>query len=159
LISDGEYAFKNHLPQSVKIPDTVTSIGKYAFYSDFCSGSKNLRRIEYHHIAFLLSEEFDYRQALELTENIRKFLSGSEDAGVLNYLREHRADLLFLDNLDVFQKILDSEKIFTKNNIDEFIIYAAENQKHEFQIMLINYKQKKGWYEDTATIIRKKFEL
>ena len=159
IVTIGEYAFKNHLPQSVKIPDTVTSIGKYAFYSDFYSGSKNLRRIEYHHIAFLLSEKFNYMQALELIDNIRKLLSGSEDVEILNYLREHRTDLLFLDSLDIFQRILDSGKIFTKDNIDEFIRYTAENQKHEFQIMLMNYKQEKSWYGTIKAIINNKFKL
>ena len=98
-------------------------------------------------------------QALKLIENIHKFLSGSEDADVLNYLREHRTDLLFLDSLDIFQRILGSGKIFTKDNIDEFIRYTAENQKHEFQIMLMNYKQEKGWYENIKSIIRNKFKL
>lgn len=159
IVTVGEYAFKNHLPQSVKIPDTVISIGKYAFYSDFYSGSRNLRKIEYHHIAVFLSEEFDYMQALELIDNIHKFLSESEDADVLNYLREHMTDFMFLDSLDIFQKILYSGKIFTKENIDEFIRYTAENQKHEFQIMLMNYKQEKGWYEDIKSVIRNKFKL
>ena len=161
IVTIADHAFIPSTPESVVIPDSVSLIEKDAFnlFDRFNPERPILRRIEYHHIAFLLSEKFNYMQALELTDNIRKLLSGSEDADVLNYLREHRTDLLFLDSLDVFQKILDSGKIFTKDNIDEFIRYTAENQKHEFQIMLMHYKQEKGWYEDIKSIIRNKFKL
>lgn len=160
VVTIAEFAFKNTTPQSVKIPDTVTSIEKYAFNMfDFGTEQKILRRIEYHQIAFLLSIDFDYMQALEMISNIWKLLCDSEDIAALEYLREHMKNLLFLDSMDTFQKILDSGKLFTKDNIDEFIKYSADNQKHEFQIMLMNYKQKKGWYEKIGTIIRKKFKM
>ena len=161
IVTIADHAFIPSTPESIVIPDSVSLIEKDAFnlFNRFNPERPILRRIEYHHIAFLLSEKFNYMQALELTDNIRKLLSGSEDADVLNYLGEHRTDLLFLDSLDVFQKILDSGKIFTKDNIDEFIRYTAENQKHEFQIMLMHYKQEKGWYEDIKSIIRNKFKL
>ena len=161
IVTIADHAFIPSTPESVVILDSVSLIEKDAFnlFDRFNPERPILRRIEYHHIAFLLSEKFNYMQALELTDNIRKLLSGSEDADVLNYLREHRTDLLFLDSLDIFQKILDSGKIFTKDNIDEFIRYTAENQKHEFQIMLMHYKQKKSWYGDIKSIIRNKFKL
>ena len=161
IVTIAEHAFDPCTPESVVIPDSVTLIEKDAFnsYYRFSPECPILQRIEYHQIAFLLSEKFNYMQALELIDNIRKLLSGSESADVLNYLREHRTDLLFLDSLDIFQRILDSGKIFTKDNIDEFIRYTAENQKHEFQMMLMNYKQEKSWYGTIKAIINNKFKL
>jgi len=60
---------------------------------------------------------------------------------------------------ETVQKLLDSGKIFTKNNIDKYILEMIDNRKHEIQVMLTNYKAMNHWYTDSEEEIRKKFEL
>jgi len=49
-------------------------------------------------------------------------------------------EILFRVDYETFRKILDTGKLFTENNIDDYIAYAFEIQDHQKQILLINYK-------------------
>jgi len=59
----------------------------------------------------------------------------------------------------IIRSVLDSGEYITKENIDDFILYAIDKKSYEIQVMLTNHKAQKEWYEDQETIIRKKFSL
>ena len=67
---------------------------------------------------------------------------------------------LLIDTQDsgAVQNILDTGYI-TKKNIDEFINYALENQKHEMQILLMNWKHENIKTESIEKQVQKKFKL
>lgn len=154
LVTITERAFEKHENlESVVIPDSVTAIEKYAFYP-----CPKLRRLKYHHIGVTVSEDFKPEQALTLAERIETFLSHPETEEARQYLMQNIRNLLLVDTGTV-QKLLNSGTLFTKNNIDEFIQLAIDSKAHEMQVLLMNHKAKRNWYDDTKTIIRKKFKL
>ena len=67
---------------------------------------------------------------------------------------------LFIDQQasDSIQNLLETGYI-TKKNIDELIIYALDKQKHEMQILLMNWKQKHIKSESIEKQISRKFRL
>ena len=161
---DEGFAVVNHVlldyigdSEEIIIPDGIVSIGKWAI-RDFPLISFP-PAIAYNNIRFTLNKDFDDEQALALGENIRKFFDNPEDTKVVDYLKENMEMCIFIDNIEVLRKLLDSGKFVTKKNIDKLIQYAIDKQKHEAQVTLTNYKEEKGWYEDTETALKKKFRL
>ncbi|MBR1554950.1 MAG: hypothetical protein IJ644_06095 [Oscillospiraceae bacterium] len=67
---------------------------------------------------------------------------------------------LLIDSQDseAIQNLLNTGYV-TKKNIDEFITYALDNQKHEMQILLMNWKHEKFPAESVEKQVQKKFKL
>jgi len=66
--------------------------------------------------------------------------------------------LIDMDDIKLIHKILASEKFITKENIDDLIRYAIDTQKHEIQLILTDYKNRKSWYQNIDDI-SDKFKL
>lgn len=58
--------------------------------------------------------------------------------------------LVDMDDTEIFHKILDSEKFITEKNIDALIRYAIAKQNYQIQMILTDYKQQKGWYQEIS---------
>ena len=157
---------------SVNIPDSVTSIGSSAF--SFCSSlisvtidgaTINLPETENVETGNILSMIIKKHYSIKINNDIKynvifqMYALGLDKEGVSAYISENFSDmfpvLINMNHTEILQKILDSEKFVTKKNIDEFIQYTIDQQKHQSQIALTDYKQQKGWYQE----IDKKLKL
>ena len=57
------------------------------------------------------------------------------------------------------EKILNTGKLITKENIDNLIFMAIDEKATDVQLLLMNYKNQHIGYESQEEIIRRKFEL
>ncbi len=89
------------------IPVSTTIIDESAFY--YC---KNLKKIEYHHIRFALSKELSCEWAIKTGYYIETFLSDPEHKEAISFLSNNSKYLFFLESPEIFQKLLDTGKIF-----------------------------------------------
>ena len=90
-----------------------------------------------------LSKEFDKKQTALFFHDM-----------FLNLIKNHYPETI--------QKILETKRfsvLLTREEVDEFIRFAMENQKHECYVLLLNYKQTVIGYESIETTIQKKFSL
>ncbi len=161
--------------ENIIIPEHITRIENDAF-----SGCTHLRSITYHGFTFspdisgkikidrILSmidqKNFSVRISLSVKYRVlwEMFFSKPDDPDVWEYIKAHFNNMLpvliDLERMDIMQKVLDSGLI-KKQNIDKFISYAIDHQKLEMQILLTDYKNTHIGYDDTETIIKKKFAL
>ena len=69
---------------------------------------------------------------------------GFDDEGLFPYMKKNFRKLfpfmLEEETLPALKKILDSGEVVTKRTIDKLIQYTIENQKHQAQVLLIDYK-------------------
>jgi len=177
MTSIGDRAFQDCSSLNfVKIGNSVTSIGVYAF-----DGCKRMTSVTIDGVEINLPDgnktlmisllvEKDYYFTLyskilsDVADNLifQMYASGLDEKGTSAYISEKFSAmfpvLINMNNTEILRKILDSEKFITKKNIDDLIRYAIDQQKHQIQLMLMNYKQRKNWYQNIDDI-DKKFKL
>lgn len=49
--------------------------------------------------------------------------------------------LINMNNTEILQKVLDSDRFITNENIDDLIQYAVDHRKHQMQLMIINIRK------------------
>lgn len=103
----------------------------------------------------------------ELLSNVLKLFS----ADLSQEYQKNQTALFFHDMFlhliknnypETIQKILETKRfsiLLSREEVDEFIRFAMENQKHECYVLLLNYKQTVIGYESIETTIQKKFSL
>ncbi len=175
VTSIGEEAFfECRSLTSVTIPASVSSIGEKVFCE--CS---SLTSVTMYGITIPLEiiGDNDFHDAMEMlkTKDFSMELNTdikhvaavghwqkTSDPDAERYITEHLDDILpFLiknHNLEIIQKLLDSGKIITKNNIDKCIEYAIAHTQNggspEIQMMLIHYKSEVLGYKDSSTAFK-----
>ena len=177
VTSIGRSAFKNcESLTSVTIPDSVIWINEDAFL-----GCKNLKHAPLMLIEGKMLYEPENRDGVDFSDIrqlvlkhdysvkiksevkyhliLQMYALGLDEESVSAYIKKQGRKILkyliSMDELEIFRKILDSEKFITKKNIDDLIQYAIDHKKYQIQIILTNYKQQKNWYQD----IDKKLKL
>jgi len=135
---------------SAVIPDAVETVGKRAF--------SHHTQVYYHGIRCIPDESGEFH----INSIIWDVFCNRPDEEVITIIRK-KFHILFRylidhENIEIIQKVLDSEKFITDKNIDEWIQYAIDAQKHHSQLMLINYKNQKNWYQNIDEI-NHKFKL
>ena len=75
---------------------------------------------------------------------VELYAFGFDDEGLFPYMKKNFRKLfpfmLEEETLPALKKILDSGEVVTKRTIDKLIQYTIENQKHQAQVLLIDYK-------------------
>lgn len=83
-----------------------------------------------------------------------KFAVNPEDKKLLKYIRKHFQDmypsLICHGQPEILHTLLEKTCFVTKYHIDNLIQLAIENQKYDMQMMLTEYKQQKGWYQEIS---------
>ena len=145
----------------ITIPKSVETLGYIAFL-----GCRNMKRVpmtlvdgklfyqpedtknipDFKMNEIILERNYSVRIDSEVKYYLifQMFLLDVDSEGVSDYIKKNFPKmfrwLMDNQNLEIIQKILDSGNFITKRNIDKFIQYAIENQKHEIQILLTDYK-------------------
>ena len=166
------WAFKNCSSlTSVTIPYSVTSIDTWAFKN--CSSlisvtidgaTINLPETENVETGNILSMIIKKHYSIKINNDIKynvifqMYALGLDKEGVSAYISENFSDmfpvLINMNHTEILQKILDSEKFVTKRNIDKMIQYAIAQQNYQIQLLLTEYKQKKGWYQEIGKALK-----
>ncbi|MBR1529672.1 MAG: leucine-rich repeat domain-containing protein [Oscillospiraceae bacterium] len=160
---------------SVMLPDTVTEIGRAAFYAcpklkhapllvadgkllyeppwrNGVSFSEIRQLVQEKDYAMRMNREVKYHLLLQM------FALGIDQERVSDYLKKRFSAvfpvLIAMNDREIVQKILDSEKFVTKRNIDKMIQYAIAQQNYQIQLLLTEYKQKKGWYQEIGKALK-----
>ena len=164
---------------SVTIPDSVTALGEDVFNG--CAKLKQTPviitegKILYlhknsHSTCFFnirqLAEMHDY--SVEIEDDIKydlilqMFILGIDEKGSSEYILKNFISMFFWmidqENIEIIQKILNSEKFVTDKNIDKLIQYAIDQKKYQIQMILTDYKNQKNWYQNIDEI-KHKFKL
>ena len=156
----------------VKIPETVTEIGKGAFY-----GCENLREIyigEYlfpyksvgiferihQGLEMIVKKDFSMKMDTSLKYPLTlDFYRKTRDEKAFAYLKKHFTKVMIYlitkNDTEMINFLIQTEKFFTKRNIDKLIDYAIDKNAHEIYVMLLNYKNEHFGY----TGIDKRFKL
>ncbi len=75
---------------------------------------------------------------------VELYAFGFDDEGLFPYMKKNFRKLfpfmLEEETIPALKKILDSGEVVTKRRIDKLIQYTIENQKHQAQILLTDYK-------------------
>ena len=126
---------------SVSLPDEIQSVEGFAFPPEI--------EIIYYDMKFMS----DYDGNINLYEMFwNVFLCRPQEERVLVHIEKNFFSLLewavSQGNTEIIQKVLDSERLVTEQNIDDLILYAIENKKYEIQMLLTNYKNQKDWYQN-----------
>ena len=172
--------FKCYYLKHADIPKSVTYIGEKAFMGCIalkripliCTDGTVIYEPEYK-IKFKFSDiqklvlEREYSVSLyplfKYDILFQMYMLDMDITGISAYIKEHFREMFrFLidkENIKGIQKILASGDIVTKDNIDDAVEYAIDNQKHEIQLILTDYKMHQGWYDDNETGLSKKFSL
>ena len=156
---------------SVTIPYSVTSIDTWAFKN--CSSlisvtidgaTINLPETENVETGNILSMIIKKHYSIKINNDIKynvifqMYALGLDKEGVSAYISENFSDmfpvLINMNHTEILQKILDSEKFVTKRNIDKMIQYAIAQQNYQIQLLLTEYKQKKGWYQEIGKALK-----
>jgi hypothetical protein len=73
------------------------------------------------------------------------FTDSPANENVITYLKKRMATTMTLvieqNQIEVLAKMIDSEKFFTKMNVDKYILRASEAGKSQIQLMLTDYKK------------------
>ncbi len=115
-------------------------------------------------IRMLSQRDFSPRMALNIKYRFlwELFDSRQDDPELNAYIKKHflkMCQFLIDENQISVMKKLFSIGWIHKRNIDKLISYAIDHQKTEMQILLMDYKNTHIGYDDTGTIIKKKFAL
>ncbi|MDO5148896.1 MAG: leucine-rich repeat protein [Oscillospiraceae bacterium] len=160
---------------SVTIPDSVRSIGKRAFRrctsltsvtisnsmtsiaEEAFSCCTSLTECTICGMTFSLKNtEYDIDCVIDKIKAWCKFYSKPEEKSIFLYIEENLTEmfnfLIDLDNTEIIQKVLDTGKCITTENIDSFINYAITHNKLHVQVTLMNYKQQKNMYHNPIKI-------
>ena len=156
---------------SVNFPDSLRSIESWAFRDcrnldsavipddieiiEYMAFSRETKVI-YHGIRFIPDESGIFNVNAMIWGVFR---SHSDDEKIFFRIQKNFVSpfcyLIDQENIEMIQKVLDSEKFITKKNIDELIRCAIDQKKYQIQIMLTDYKQKKNWYQNIHDIDKK----
>lgn len=166
VISIGEQSFYccRNLT-SVMIPDNVKNIRSRAFsecphliltISEVKLPAERIKKDDLNKVyAMLKTRNF----SAEVTDEVKyAFLVGdylkTNHADAEEYIRKNFLDiarfLIDYDNREAIAKFIRMKKFFTKENTDELLQYAIEQEKHEITLMLTDNKHKMGWYDHPA---------
>ncbi len=157
------------------IPDTVIYIGKnICGASRFRSSKILLHRngievLTYKNLLSDVLHMIDKKDFSILCPSIRRavalqmFLKDPCDFYVNYYIKKHVKEVFFRlirkETPEAMQYFLTHGDFITKENIDEIILYAIEKKKSEMQVLLTDYKNTHIGYDDSETIIKRKFAL
>ncbi len=142
--------------KSVTIPDGAKIID-YTFTDCY-----QLNQVCYHGIEFIihaniynelapffkLIDEKDLSVKIKFEEKcpivMELFSRNPEDEKIIAYIRKTCSKtfqfLIDENHSEMLEKLLNTGLFITKKNIDKFIQYANQNQKHEIQLLLTDYK-------------------
>jgi len=161
---------------SVSIPDSITEIGEDAFLN--CKKLKhaplmliegkmlyepeNRDDVSFSEICQLV-QKHDYSMnmvyAVKYHLIFQMYALGIDKEEISAYISKNFFAMIpfmiDMDDIELIQKILDSEKFITEENIDDLIRCAIDHEKYQSQILLTDYKQKKNWYQDIDEITDK----
>jgi len=162
--------------KSVILPRSVTSIGESAF-SSYSNLKVRFRGLTFSPdtteegitinsiIDMMLEKDYDADIPLPVKFAViwDAFCDNPKDVETYAYIKKNFVVMFhfLIDNEDTatIQKVLDNSRFITKRNIDKNILYAIDNRRHQSQVILMNHKTLKNWYEDAETLIKKKFAL
>ncbi|MBE6875655.1 MAG: leucine-rich repeat domain-containing protein [Ruminococcus sp.] len=155
---------------SVTIPDSVTQIGAYAFSR--CAKLKHapLMRVEgkllyepmKNHIRckelrwLVLEKRYSVKMypAVKYHLIFQMFLAGIDEDRTFAYIKNQFFKMFYaltdMEEIEMIQKILDTELFVTKRNIDRLIQYAIEQEKYEIQLILTDYKYQHFGFQNPA---------
>lgn len=169
----GEMAFYRCVKlEELHLPENLVSIGSNAFYD--CDSLKylTLGKIRLHaedavYEQFELIRNKDYSVQInpEIKYDIiaQMYMYDIDTKGTYHFIQYRSIKMIKLmiqkNYTKAVEKILLADELITKENIDEFILYAIAQQSYEIQVLLMEYKTKQHWYDDMQTTIQKKFEL
>ena len=93
----------------------------------------------------------------------QKYLQNPEEEKLSEYIQEN-TDFMFraliaVRDTALMQKLLSETALFTKEMIQNFILFANQEQAYEIQIMLSEYQHQAFAQESIEEIIKNKFEL
>lgn len=129
------------------IPDTVEKIEDEPLW-----GCSNIRSITLHHITFTAEDnqlELYWKPVYKLICSVWNLFKNIEYNKSIAYLNKKRRELFCLDT-ETFRKIMQTDKIFTENVIDNYIRYANEHQHYEKQILLTEYKYQQFGFQNIS---------
>ncbi len=109
----------------------------------------------------ILKRNYSIRIDLEVKYDVifQMFMLEVDFEGVSDYIKKNFSKmfrwLIENEKIEIIQKVLDSGMFITKRNIDNWIQYAIENQKHQVQLLLTDYKYQHFEFKP----IKEKFRL
>ena len=158
--------------EELHLPEHLVSIGEHAFYD--CKSLKYITfgKIQLHadvpvYEQFKLIRNKDYSVQInpEIKYDIiaQMYMHEIDTKGTYHFIQYRSIKMIKLmiqkNYIKAVEKILLSDELITKENIDNLILYAIEQQSYEIQVLLMDYKTKHHWYDDMQTTIQKKFNL
>ena len=92
-----------------------------------------------------------------------KYLQNAEEKKLAKYVHEN-IDIMFcslitMKDTELMQKLLAETPLFTKERIQNFILFANQEQAYEIQVLLSEYQHTAFAPESIEEIISNKFEL
>ncbi len=134
--------------ETLVIPDTVKIINPESLY-----GCRKLRKVTVHGMTFCSEKEtFFWNSIFQTMRFVRLLLENPESADIACLNKEQK--LLFCLDAETFRKILETGRIFTRENIDQAIQYAIREQNYEKQILLLNYKYQHFSFADRGESLK-----
>ncbi|GEM_PF-3779783 len=121
--------------EHVVFPASMESIDLYALHQD-----EKMKSITCHQIqVFVNEEEMKWTNAIELIRNIVMFLRNPSRKKE-RFLKQYREDMLFCLEDAVFQKIVDTGKIYSGDALEYYLKMAIEHQLYTKQMILMHYQ-------------------
>jgi len=150
----------------IHIPESVTDIAENAFldckkltemtffYDDHKFEIHTQKAINFIDVMKLLKNKaYTDSMAKDLKYSIlfQMFTTGMDSENLTAYIKKNFTKmfrfLIDTENTATIQKVLDTDIFVTKKNIDNYIKYAIDNQKHQAPMILTDYKAQKNWYD------------
>ena len=162
-----DYAFAGcRSLRSVTIPKSVNEIGIGAFWQ--CINLEYIichdisvpyieGKTKMHKVLKLISERdlsITIPSVVKYMVIWNMFYQNPEDAKIYNYIIRSFSKMFELlideNNSELITKALYSQKFSFDKNIDKFIQYANQKQKHEIQLLLMDYKYQQFEFKNPA---------